>query len=82
MTNEEYTQTQQHIVLLAQLANGLDLDGFLERISLAESVAPIVDPTLWIRGGKKLHQVKRLAQALRPFQKEIRRQIQVETQTA
>lgn len=75
MTDEEYIQTQHQIILLAQFANDLDLDGFLNRISLAETLAPILDPTLYLRGGKKLHQIKLLALALQPFREEIRRQL-------
>ncbi len=75
MTDEEYAQTQEQLILLAQFAKDLNLSGFLQRISQAESVAPIMDPTLWIRGHRQLEQVKRLAQALRPFQQEIQRQI-------
>lgn len=80
MTDEEYTQTQTQLLLLARFANDLDLDGFLQRISLADSIAPILEPTLWIRGGGKLQQIKRLAQALRPFQKEIREQLERSSQ--
>lgn len=75
MTDEEYAQTQQQLILLAQFAKDLNLSGFLQRISQAESIAPIMDPTLWIRGHRQLEQVKRLPQALRPFQQEIQRQI-------
>ena len=75
MTDEEYAQTQEQLILLAQFAKDLNLSGFLQRISQAESIAPIMDPTLWIRGHRQLEQVKRLAQALRPFQQEIQRQI-------
>ena len=75
MTDEEYAQTQQQLILLAQFAKDLNLSGFLQRISQAESIAPIMDPTLWIRGHRQLEQIKRLAQALRPFQQEIQRQI-------
>jgi hypothetical protein len=78
MTDEEYTQTQAQLILIAQLASQLDLDGFLERINQAETLAPILDPTLYMRGGQKLSQVKRLAQSLRPFQAEIRKQIKSE----
>lgn len=76
MTDEEYAQTQQQLILLAQFAHSLDLDGFLNRISLAETVAPVLYPTLYLRGGQQLHQIKRLAQALQPFCTEIRRQIE------
>lgn len=76
MTDEQYSQTQSQIILLATAVNGLDLDGFLARISQAEALAPILDPTLYRRGAKPLGEIKRLAMALRPFQAEIRRQVE------
>ncbi|MBX3058271.1 MAG: hypothetical protein KF770_17550 [Anaerolineae bacterium] len=37
MTDEEYAQTQEELMVLARWVNGLDLDGFLSRIRLAET---------------------------------------------
>ncbi|MHB8928903.1 MAG: hypothetical protein ACYC9Q_14895 [Bacillota bacterium] len=69
MTDEEYLQTQQQIELLAVLILLLDLDGFLERIRHAEAMVPMVDPTLWMKGGSALQKVKGLAEGLRQFKK-------------
>lgn len=77
MTDEEYSQVQQELLVLARWVHGLDLDAFLHRIRQAETIAPILDPTLYLRGGQQLHQIKRLAQSLRPFQDEIRRQMEI-----
>lgn len=68
MSDEEYTQIQQTLVIAAQLLLPLDLDRFLQAINHAETVAPILDPTLWIRGSRKLEQVKELAEAARKMQ--------------
>ncbi|MHB8928921.1 MAG: hypothetical protein ACYC9Q_14985 [Bacillota bacterium] len=69
MTDEEYLQTQQQIELLAILTLQLDLDGFLERIRHAEAVVPIVDPSIWMKGGSALQKVKDLAEGLKQFKK-------------
>lgn len=79
MTDEEYSQTQTQLLLLAQFANDIDLAGFIERINQTEAVAPMLHPTLYIKGATQLHQIKRLALALRPFQEEIKRQVEGET---
>lgn len=76
MTDEEYSKTQQQIIALGGLVNSLDLDGFLSRISLAHAVAPIADPTLYMRGMRRLGQIERLARTLQPFKKEVERQLQ------
>jgi len=76
MDNEEYLNTQYQLVLQAQLINQLDLDVFLAAIEHAEAVAPIIAPTLFIQGAGKLEEVKRLAQAAKRFQTEVRRQIE------
>lgn len=76
MTDEEYSETQTAIIIIAQFVNDLDLVAFLERISLAETLGPIVDPTLYREAAGKLSDVKSLAQALRPFQREVKRQME------
>jgi hypothetical protein len=63
MTNDEYVRTQTELIALGKFVLMMDLPEFLDRICLAESVTPITDPSLWLRGNKKLAQVKKLAQA-------------------
>ena len=74
MEEARYKMTQDQLVMLANLIDGLDLEGFLAAISHAHTVAPMVDPTLWIAGHKKMENVKRLAIAFRGVQVEVRRQ--------
>lgn len=76
MDDEQYELTQNGLMMLARLVNEIDLGGFLERISQAEALAPIIDPTLYMQAGPRLEKIKRLAQALLPFQQEIRRQLE------
>lgn len=63
MTDDEYTGTQTHLVLAANLLAGLDLAAFVERIDHTGAVAPILDPTLYMRGAGTLQAVRGLAVA-------------------
>lgn len=71
MDEAVYTQTQQQIVLLAGLVRDLPLQEFLQAIHRSESVAPILHPSLYMRGARKLEIVKQMAQGLRQFQKSL-----------
>lgn len=67
MTNEEYLQTQQHLVLLAGMVRQLDLGEFLSRIEKADGIAPILDPTLWMKGHSRLDAIRDLARGAAAF---------------
>ena len=71
MDNEQYTTTQIRLAALAAVVRDLDLDGFMERIYLTESMAPIIDPSLWIKESGKLEEVKKIALAAKDFQKAV-----------
>lgn len=71
MSDEEYTQTQQELFLLAALVRRLDVNGFLERIAHAEGLAPILDPTLSREAMPKLEIVKQVAYGAAQFQKHL-----------
>ena len=71
MTDAEYIETRQQLLLLANVVSQMDLNGLLECISHTQTVGPILDPTLFIRGSKKLSAVKRIAQGAQQFQKAI-----------
>ena len=75
MTDEEYQSTQDQLVLLAKLANGLDLDAFLQRISIARAAGPVLDPFLYRQAADRMDDVSRLARSFQGVQKEIRRQL-------
>ena len=64
------------LLIIAGAVNGLDLDleGFISRINHAEAVAPLFDPTAYMKAANNLSAIKRLAQALVPFVKEVREQ--------
>jgi hypothetical protein len=71
MDNEQYTTTQIQLAALAAVVRDMDLDGFIERICHTESVAPIIDPSLWIKAGRKLEKIKKLAIAAGDFKKVV-----------
>jgi hypothetical protein len=69
MTDDEYRQTQRKLMRLAVEVQGLDFQGFLERIAEAESAGPVLDPTLYRRGAAALAAVKEVALAGRGMKK-------------
>ncbi len=69
MNKTAYLQTQTHLQSLAQIVKDMPLYDFIKAINRAETTGPIVDPTLYREGSENLTKIKRLAQALLPFQK-------------
>lgn len=74
LADGEYSMTQEQLVLLASLVANLKLDAFLARIERADALTPMLDPTLWMRGGAKLAAVRRLALAAKGLRDEVLRQ--------
>ena len=58
MTREEYELTLRQAYLVAQMLRRVDVRGALDVISRAESIGPILDPTLWMRNSQKMHEDK------------------------
>jgi hypothetical protein len=75
VNDEEYMTVQTQLQAIGGLVLGMDLDGFLERIDRAETLTPILNPTLWMRGAEKLREVREIAEAVRDVQKVARRQV-------
>jgi len=68
-TEEGYTLTQQRLILCAQFLAEVDLDGMIARMNTAETVTPILNPTLYMRGGDQMRLLGDVAVAGRTFQK-------------
>jgi hypothetical protein len=66
MNGKEYMTTQMRLIEIGKIADTLDFDGFLKAISNAETVGPIVDPTIYRKAMENLHAIKKLAEAGRP----------------
>ena len=68
ITEQDYIQLQQQILCCAKIVADMPLDAFLEKINVCESLAPVIDPTLYRQGQDKLQLIKKLALGLRSFQ--------------
>ena len=75
MNRQEYLKTQETIVICSSwiLGQKIDFDGFFKRIEKAETLGPILDPTLFQRGAGDMEKVKRLAEALQTYQQEVKK---------
>ena len=78
ISNEDYVLLQGQLLLFGSVVKDWNLEGFLQRIDHAEAIGPIIGPSLFIRAESNLRKIKRLAQALVPFVKEVREQAGVE----
>lgn len=67
MESGEYLRTQTLMLAMAKQAEGMDMDVFLDSINSAQTVAPLVDPTLYNKGSAKLQSIKNIAQAFKQF---------------
>lgn len=67
MTKEEYQDTQQRLMLIRQLCEGMPLSELLRAIERADVMGPVLGPTLWMRGRGELEKVRELAKALQVF---------------
>lgn len=76
MNRIDYEMTQQQIVFIGSLVKGLPLDEFIAVIDHADSIGPILDPTLWMRGNKEMMKIRDLAAGLRYFQTIVNKIIQ------
>lgn len=80
MTEAEYLATQQQLMLLASVVTTMDLDGFIAQADRAESLGPIIDLAVYLRRGRMLGKIKRLAEAARDFQEVAREVVEVAKQ--
>ena len=68
MTNDEYIATQSQLVTLINVIEQMNLTDFIAQAERADAIAPVIDPTLWMKGHKHLDAVKDLARAALNFQ--------------
>lgn len=71
MNDEEYIQVQQQLLCFAAIVKDMPLSEFLQRISTCETVAPLVDPILFMKGIVKLTCIKKIAEGAMSFQNAI-----------
>ena len=70
LSNDDYLTIQQSILVMGSLIVELDLPAFIERIARAEAMAPLIDPTLFMRGAPNLQVIRSLATSLMEFREE------------
>ncbi len=68
LTENQYKETQEALAIVEGIVRGLKLKEFLDSIEEAESLGPILDPTLYRAAADKMHRIRRLAIALMVFQ--------------
>src|SRR5690349_335999 len=64
LTDQAYYEMQNHIGIVVGIIVRMELEEFVERINQAEAVGPVLDPTLYLRAGDALQQIKQVASAL------------------
>lgn len=69
MEKTEYQIIQDLVIMKAEEAVIIDLDfeSFLNAQSYTESVGPILDPTLYIKGADRMKTIGKLARAYQEF---------------
>lgn len=68
MKPQEYMNTQTDLIAIGRTVDKLDLNAFLKSIGNAETLAPIMDPTMYRKAQANLHSIKKLAESLLPVQ--------------
>lgn len=69
MNGQEYVKTQMLLLEMGKIADSLNLKAFLKCISNAEAVAPMLDPTMYMKAHANLQAVKKLAEVAKLVQK-------------
>ena len=72
MSNDEYLATQEALIELAEKVVWLDLQGFLQRLEIAEAAGPVLAPELWRAASATTSAFRRLADAALAFRKAAR----------
>ncbi|MGH9462021.1 MAG: hypothetical protein ACRD1X_12430 [Vicinamibacteria bacterium] len=67
MTSEEYRDNLIMVLTSARTLLLVDVPDLLNRISRAETLGPLLDPTLWIRNHQAMEEDKELLEAALPL---------------
>lgn len=65
----DYLHHQDLIIGISEVVNKLDLSSFIKLIDETEITAPILDPTLFIKGRDTLNKIKIIAKKLNELKK-------------
>ena len=69
MKEEEYINIQNQILAIRRIIKDLPLTEFITAIDRADTLGPIIDPTLWIKGNEQMKEIRELATCLLLLQK-------------
>ena len=69
MDKDEYQMTQRMLFQVVKMSRGLKMREFLAAISHSETVAPMIDPTLYMKARDNLANIQAIAQAMSDFQR-------------
>lgn len=75
MLKDQYAAVQGQLLAIVSIVAEMPLQEFIAAGERAQSIGPVIDPTLWRQGHRQLEGVMRLAIALRVFQMEMERQM-------
>ena len=64
-----YESTQIQIGLIGEIVKDLHLVEFIKAIDKADTLGPILDPILWIKGSGRMRKIRDTAYSLLEFQK-------------
>jgi hypothetical protein len=65
---ETYKTTQAQMQMMGEMVIGMPLEEFIAQIDHTHSVAPCLDPTLYMKAGDRLDMIREIAVALKGFQ--------------
>lgn len=69
MTAQQYEHTQRTLTECAGKISLLNIEGFLMEIHKAETLCPMIDPTMYEKAEANLAALRKLAQAAVPMQR-------------
>lgn len=67
MTIDEYQAAVKSCVVACKLISAFDLPGMLTSIDRADSIGPLIDPTLWIKNSKAMREDREIIEAALPL---------------
>lgn len=68
ITQEQYIETQQQLLILSAIVRDMPLAEFLAAAERADAFGPVLDPSLWKANQQNLQTIKTMAKGLMTFQ--------------
>lgn len=67
LSDADYRSVIMHVAMCAKLLADYDIPDLIRKINRAETVGPMLDPTLWIRKNKAMDEDKEMLKAALPL---------------